>query len=71
MFVIILGEISKCDFFMNQAQLDAENFINTELQKREDISQRFVSLRDYDMQYVEVISIVSNATAALINNISL
>ena len=39
---------------MNQAQLDAENFMNTELQKREDISKHFVSLRDYDMQYIEV-----------------
>ncbi|XP_066936738.1 uncharacterized protein [Clytia hemisphaerica] len=47
------GEMSKCDFFVNQAQLDAENFMNTELQKREDISKRFVSLKDYDMQFIE------------------
>ena len=37
-----------------QVQFDAENFVNDELQKREDNCRRFVSLRDYDMQIVDV-----------------
>ena len=49
-----VGLKDACDYFVCQAQFDAENFVNEEIQLSEDISRRYVSLRDYDMQVVDV-----------------
>lgn len=47
------GSVKSCDYFIGQAQFDAENFMNTQLHKREDIRKNLVSLKDYDLQLVE------------------
>ena len=40
--------------FVGQAQFDAENFVNEIIQDHSEISSRYISLRDYDMQVVNV-----------------
>lgn len=54
---MFLGNKQGCDFFFCQAQFDAENFVNEEIQLCKDINKRFVSMRDYDMQVVDVSSV--------------
>jgi len=48
------GKPDNCDIYVSQAQFAAETFINNEINKIDDVSKRYVSLRDYDMQVVEV-----------------
>lgn len=48
------GTKDNCDYFIGQAQFDAENFVNEEIQLSKDISRRFVSMRDYDMQIIDL-----------------
>lgn len=51
---LISGIRSASDVFVGQAQFDAENFVNEAIQNYSDISSRYISLRDYDMQAVDV-----------------
>lgn len=60
------GNKQGCDFFFCQAQFDAENFVNEEIQLCKDINKRFVSMRDYDMQVVDTCQ-VTNEVIILIN----
>jgi len=46
------GSKEGCDYFISQSQFDAENFVNSEAQMT--LSDRFISMRDYDMQIVDV-----------------
>lgn len=48
------GKKVDCNYFIGQAQFDAENFVNVQIQQSKDISLRFVSMRDYDMQVIDL-----------------
>ena len=51
---MILGIRSASDVFIGQAQFHAESFVNEAIQNHTDISSRCITLRDFDMQAVDV-----------------
>ena len=69
------GTRAQCDYFIGQAHFDTENFVNEEIQQCSDISRRFVSIRDYDTQMVDVcahskeVIILINALVVLRNTV--
>ena len=42
------------DLFISQAQFNPETFMNEQIQQADGMKDRYVSMRDYDMQLVEV-----------------
>ncbi|XP_065676125.1 uncharacterized protein LOC101236399 isoform X3 [Hydra vulgaris] len=60
------NSIIDADFVVGQAQFNAETFLNEKIQETEEVKERYVSLRDYDMQFVEVCE-TTNEVVILLN----